>query len=90
MSLNRIIRMGIADYPFLPKAHAAINEKELLDILLMTTSASRELSIKEKSSHWVYLKAIDNAPAASFASDPIRKACKQAISQGLVKVSFVL
>ncbi|CAM3600153.1 tetratricopeptide repeat protein [Vibrio aerogenes] len=84
--LNRIIRIGIADYPFLPKAHTAINEKELLDILLMATSASRDLSIKEKSSHWVYLKAIDNTPAASFASDNIREACQQAISQGLVKV----
>ncbi|MDW6003376.1 tetratricopeptide repeat protein [Vibrio mangrovi] len=84
--LNRIIRIGIADYPFLPKAYTAISEKELLDILLMATSASRELSISEETSHWVYLKAIDNAPAASFASDNIRQACQQAISQGLIKV----
>ncbi len=84
--LNRIIRMGIADYPFLPRAYTVINEKELLDILLMATDASRELSIIEKTSHWVYLKAIDNAPAASFASNNIRKACRQAISHGLIKV----
>jgi tetratricopeptide (TPR) repeat protein len=84
--LNRIIRIGIVDYPFLPKAYTAINEKELLDILLMATSASRELSIQEQTSHWVYLKAIDNAPAASFVSENIRQACQQAINQGLVKV----
>lgn len=84
--LNRVIRLGIADYPFLPKAYTAINDKELLDILLMATSASRQLSMKEKTSQWVYLKAIDNAPAASFAADDVRKSCQQAINQGLVKV----
>jgi hypothetical protein len=84
--LNRIIRMGIADYPFLPRAYTAINDKELLDILLMAASVARDLSIKENSSHWVYLRAIDNAPAASFASNNIRKSCKHAINQGLIKV----
>ncbi|WP_165310560.1 tetratricopeptide repeat protein [Vibrio ziniensis] len=84
--LNRIIRMGIADYPFLPRAYTAINDKELLDILLMATSAARDLSMKENCSHWVYLKAIDNAPAASFASSNMRKSCKHAINQGLIKV----
>jgi GGDEF domain-containing protein len=85
-NLNQILRMGIADYPFLPRAFTSINEKELLDILLMATSVSRELSIKEKTSHWVYLKAIDNTPAASFASSDIRKSCQIAIQQGLIKV----
>jgi tetratricopeptide (TPR) repeat protein len=84
--LNRIIRMGIADYPFLPRAYMMINERELLDILLMATSVSRSLSVSEKASHWVYLKAIDNAPAASFATDNIRKTCQQAINQGIIKV----
>lgn len=84
--LNRIIRMGIADYPFLPRAYTAINDKELLDILLMATSAARELSLTENCSHWVYLKAIDNAPAASFASNNMRKSCRLAINQGLIKV----
>ncbi|PNH81041.1 hypothetical protein C1N27_08540 [Vibrio diazotrophicus] len=84
--INRIIRMGITDYPFLPRAYTAINDKELLDILLMATSAARELSMKENCSHWVYLKAIDNAPAASFASSNMRKSCKHAINQGLIKV----
>lgn len=86
LPINRIIRIGITDYLFLPRAYTAINDKELLDILLMATSVSRELSLKEKTSHWVYLKAIDNAPAASFAADNIRKCCKQAINQGLIKV----
>ncbi|MCG3758877.1 tetratricopeptide repeat protein [Vibrio cincinnatiensis] len=84
--LNRTIRVGIADYPFLPRAYTAINDKELLDILLMATSVARELSLKDKTSHWIYFKAIDNAPAASFASNNIRKCCQQAISQGLIKV----
>ncbi|ENM5761549.1 tetratricopeptide repeat protein [Vibrio mimicus] len=84
--INKIVRMGIADYPFLPRAYTAINDKELLDILLMATHIARELSLKESQSHWVYLKAIDNAPAASFASENIRLSCKQAINQGLIKV----
>ncbi len=84
--INRIVRIGIADYPFLPRAYTAINDKELLDILLMATNIARELSLSEGQSHWVYFKAIDNAPAASFASENIRLSCKQAINQGLIKV----
>ncbi|MGL6054394.1 MAG: hypothetical protein ACRC0O_03915, partial [Vibrio metschnikovii] len=42
--------------------------------------------LKDNTSHWVYFKAIDNAPAASFASSNIRKSCQQAINQGLIKV----
>ncbi|MDN3610691.1 tetratricopeptide repeat protein [Vibrio ostreicida] len=85
-SLSNIIRMGIADYPFLPRAYTAINDKELLDILLMSTSTARTLSIKEQSSQWVYLKAIENAPAASLATNNIRQACQHSIGQGLIKV----
>ncbi|MGC9422560.1 tetratricopeptide repeat protein [Vibrio sp.] len=84
--LNRTIRVGIADYPFLPRSYTAINDKELLDILLMATSVARGLSLRDKNSHWVYFKAIDNAPAASFASNHIRKCCQLAINQGLIKV----
>lgn len=84
--INRIIRVGMTDYPFLPRAYTAINDKELLDILLMATHIARELSLSENLSHWIYLKAIDNAPAASFASENIRLSCKQAINQGLIKV----
>ncbi|WP_322803705.1 tetratricopeptide repeat protein [Vibrio alfacsensis] len=85
-NVNRTIRMGISDYPFLPRAYTAINDEELLDLLLLATHVAREVSLKDKQSHWVFLKAIDNAPAASFATDDIRTACKHAINQGLIKV----
>ncbi|CAE6888503.1 hypothetical protein ACOMICROBIO_FLGHMIGD_00684 [Vibrio sp. B1FLJ16] len=84
--INRTIRMGISDYPFLPRAYTAINDAELLDLLLLATHIAREISLKDKHSHWVFLKAIDNAPAASFATGDIRKACRHAINQGLIKV----
>lgn len=80
------MRIGMADYPFLPRAYTAINDKELLDILLMSTNAARSLSMEENTSQWVYLKAIKNAPAASLATGNIRKACKHSINQGLIKV----
>ncbi|KDN28208.1 hypothetical protein VFDL14_16760 [Vibrio fortis] len=85
-NMNRTIRVGIADYPFLPRAYTAINDQELLDVLLMSTNIAREVSLKERSSQWVYLKAIDNAPAASLATGNIREACKIAINQGLIKI----
>ncbi|MGR5237442.1 tetratricopeptide repeat protein [Vibrio alfacsensis] len=85
-NVNRTIRMGISDYPFLPRAYTAINGEELLDLLLLATHVAREASLKDKHSHWVLLKAIDNAPAASFATGDIRNACQYAISQGLIKI----
>ncbi|WDG07721.1 tetratricopeptide repeat protein [Vibrio campbellii] len=84
--VNRIIRMGISDYPFLPRAYKAINDEELLDLLLLATHIAREVSLKDRHSHWVFLKAIDNAPAASFATGDIRTACQHAINQGLIKI----
>ena len=84
--INRIIRIGMADYPFLPRAYTAVNDKELIDVLLMSTSTARTLSMKEHCSQWVYLRAIENAPAASLATGNIRKACKHSINQGLIKV----
>ncbi|WP_045397289.1 tetratricopeptide repeat protein [Vibrio campbellii] len=84
--VNRIIRMGISDYPFLPRAYTAINDEELLDLLLLATHIAREVSLKDRHSHWVFLKAIDNAPAASFATGDIRTACQYAINQGLIKI----
>lgn len=84
--INRRIRIGIADYPFLPRAYTAINDQELLDVLLMSTHLARDISLKEHNSQWVYFKAIDNAPAASLATGNIREACKHAISQGLIKI----
>lgn len=85
-NVNRTIRMGISDYPFLPRAYTAINDAELLDLLLLATHIAREISLQDKQSHWVFLKAIDNAPAASFATGDIRKACQHAINQGLIKI----
>ncbi|GAK87001.1 hypothetical protein JCM19238_4610 [Vibrio ponticus] len=85
-NLNRVVRLGMVDYPFLPRAYTALNDKELLDILLMATSAARTLSLEDHASHWVYLKAIENAPAASLATGNVRKACKHSINQGLIKV----
>lgn len=84
--VNRIIRMGISDYPFLPRAYTAINDEELLDLLLLATHIAREVSLKDRHSHWVFMKAIDNAPAASFATGNIRTACQHAINQGLIKI----
>lgn len=85
-TLDRRIRTGITEYPFLPRAYTAINDRELIDILLMATHFARQISKSEPGSHWVHLSAIESAPAASFATDNIRLACQQAINQGLVKV----
>ncbi len=57
-NVNRIIRMGISDYPFLPRAYTAINDEELLDLLLLATHIAREVSLKDKHSHWVFLKVV--------------------------------
>ena len=84
--IDNRVRIGMAEYPFLPRAYTAINDHELLDILLMATNAAREISKQESGSQWVHLSAIDAAPAASFASDNIRRSCIQGIHNGLVKV----
>ncbi len=84
--IDNKVRIGMAEYPFLPRAYTAINDQELIDILLMATNAARLNNKKEQGSQWVHLSAIDAAPAASFASDNIRKACTQGINNGLVKV----
>ncbi|MCW8331318.1 tetratricopeptide repeat protein [Photobacterium sp. SDRW27] len=85
-NIDHRVRIGMAEYPFLPRAYTAINDHELLDILLMAANAARLISKTEPGSQWVHLSAIDAAPAASFASDNIRKACLQGIDNGLVKV----
>ncbi|PSW01676.1 tetratricopeptide repeat protein [Photobacterium lipolyticum] len=84
--LDSRVRIGMAEYPFLPRAYTAINDQELIDILLMAANAARLNSQTEQGSQWVHLSAIDAAPAASFACDNIRKACIQGIDNGLVKV----
>lgn len=84
--LDRTIRAGIADYPFLPRAYTAINDKELLDILLMASNLARLQNHQHGGNQWVCLRAIENAPAASFASNDIRSACLSAIENGLIKI----
>ncbi|KDM90185.1 GGDEF domain-containing protein [Photobacterium galatheae] len=84
--LDSRVRIGMAEYPFLPRAYTAINDQELIDILLMATQAARQISKAESGSQWVHLSAIDAAPAASFAGDNIRHACIRGMDKGLVKV----
>lgn len=84
--IDKCIRAGIADYPFLQRAYTAIDDKDLIDILLMASHMARDISLEDSGSQWVYLKAIKNAPAASFAGDNIRIACRDAIDKGLIKV----
>lgn len=86
LDIERKIRAGIAGYPFLPRAYTAINDKELIDILLMATNMARELSLAHGGNQWVCLQAIENAPAASFAGDDIRSACREAVTKGLIKI----
>jgi hypothetical protein len=83
---NRTVNIGMVEYPFLPRAYTAINDRELIDILLMATNTACDISAEHSGSQWVHYRAIDNAPAASFASNNIISACKQAINQGLIKV----
>ncbi|NGN99754.1 GGDEF domain-containing protein [Grimontia sp. S25] len=80
------LRIGMADYPFLPRAFTSINDKELIDILLMATSAARQASKLEHTSQWVHLSAIDSTPAACFADNNVRQACLDGINTGLIKV----
>ncbi|PQJ88464.1 tetratricopeptide repeat protein [Aliivibrio sifiae] len=83
---DRTVNIGMVEYPFLPRAYTAINDRELIDILLMATNTACDISSEDSGSQWVHYRAIDNAPAASFASNNIISACKQAINQGLIKV----
>ncbi|MBV7300056.1 tetratricopeptide repeat protein [Enterovibrio paralichthyis] len=80
------LRIGMADYPFLPRAYTSINDKELIDILLMATGAARQACKLEHSSQWVHLSAIDSTPAACFADNHVRQACLDGINTGLIKV----
>ncbi|MDD1783777.1 GGDEF domain-containing protein [Enterovibrio sp. ZSDZ35] len=80
------LRIGMADYPFLPRAFTSINDKELIDILLMATSAARQACKAEETSQWVYLTAIESTPAACFANTNVRQACLDGINSGLIKV----
>ncbi|PTB32519.1 tetratricopeptide repeat protein [Photobacterium phosphoreum] len=86
LNIDNALQIGMAEYPFLPRAYTAINDQELIDILLMTVDAGVSLNDKQPGSNWVHLCAIDAAPAASFVSDNIRRSCVEGIDKGLVKV----
>ncbi|WP_157946035.1 tetratricopeptide repeat protein [Vibrio gangliei] len=88
ITMDKHFKMGVAEYPFLPRAYTAINDKDLIDILFMAIYLARRIYDRypDESAHWVYLSAIENAPAASFASDNIRHAFEQAVEQGLIKI----
>lgn len=89
-NIDRHFRMGMAEYPFLPRAYTAINDKDLIDILFMAIYLARKIKKyhqPKEPSNWVYLSAIENAPAASFAVKDIRHACEQAVEQGLIKIN---
>ncbi len=86
LNIDNSLQIGMAEYPFLPRAYTAINDQELIDILLMTVDAGVSLNDKHPGSHWIHLCAIDAAPAASFVSDNIRRSCIEGIDNGLVKV----
>lgn len=45
--IDNRVRIGMAEYPFLPRAYTAINDHELLDILLMAANAARLISKKK-------------------------------------------
>ena len=80
--INRIVRVGMANYPFLPRAYTAINDKELLDILLVSTHMARDISMQENKSHWVYLKAIDNALQRVLQLMTYEKRVRQRLNKG--------
>lgn len=84
--LNNELYIGMADYPFLPRALSSINDKKLIDILLMATSAARQATNSERCNQWVHLSAIASTPAACFANSSIRQACFENINKGLIKV----
>ncbi|WP_407331207.1 GGDEF domain-containing protein [Enterovibrio sp. 27052020O] len=86
IDVDNRLRIGMADYPFLPRAFTSINDKELIDILLMATSAARQACKNEHSSQWVHISAIDSTPAACFANNNVRQACLDGIKTGLLKV----
>lgn len=87
-NMDKHFKMGLAEYPFLPRAYTAINDKDLIDILFMAIYLARKIHDRYPNEEqcWVSLSAIENAPAASFASNKIRQTFEQAVEQGLVKI----
>lgn len=84
--VNRNFVVSIADYPFLPRAYTAINDEDLIDLLLLSIDIGGRIMHLEQQSQWVSFTAIPMAPAASFAQDNIRRSILSAIKNGLIKV----
>ncbi|WP_231892564.1 MULTISPECIES: tetratricopeptide repeat protein [unclassified Vibrio] len=84
--VNRMLSVSIADYPFLPRAYTAINDEDLIDLLLLASDICTTLVQMEDKSQWVSFTAIPLAPAAYFAQDNMRQSCLNAIRNGLIKV----
>ena len=80
------LNIGMLNYPFLPRAFRYIDNRKLIDILLMATHAAKQESKKTNTSQWIHLSAIDATPTAYFANLPLRQACLDCINSGLIKV----
>ncbi|GAD78360.1 tetratricopeptide repeat protein [Vibrio ezurae] len=86
VAVNRVFSISIADYPFLPRAYTAINDEDLIDLLLLASDIGNTLVRFEQQSQWVSFTAIPLAPAASFAQNDMRRSSLNAIQKGLIKV----
>lgn len=84
--VDRRFGVSIADYPFLPRAYTAINDEDLIDLLLLASDICDSVVQLEQTSQWVSLTAIPLAPAACFAQDDMRRSILNAIRNGLIKV----
>ncbi|MDA9556222.1 hypothetical protein N9R79_01780 [Vibrio sp.] len=86
LSLQRLFRISVIDYPFLPKSYLTMNEKEVVETLLNIAGVARKLSHKYHKSQWIYLKTKPHMPAALLATTEIRQALNQAIQQGFISI----
>lgn len=91
--LSSNLSVGMAEYPFVSKSYNALSAEDLLDILLSTVGLHPNIwqaldcpSKPKCSQNWIEIYTINNAPAASFASDSIRHACLRSLNQGLIKI----
>ncbi|ANO33499.1 tetratricopeptide repeat protein [Vibrio breoganii] len=84
--VDRMFGVSIADYPFLPRAYTAINDEDLIDLLLLAADICDSVVQLEQESQWVSFTAIPLAPAACFAQDDMRRSILNAIRNGLIKV----
>ncbi len=79
--------MGIADYPFLPRAYTAINDQELLDVLLMSTNLAHVKSaLKNEAVNGYISKPLIMRRSTGLQQVTLEEACKHAVNQGLIKI----